>query len=517
MKSVFLVEDESLVRLGLKAVMADHTDDYAVIGEAENGLNAVEQILALEPDIVLLDITIPGINGIEVLRRLREQQYIGTVMMLTCHEEISYAQQALRYGADDYILKTEISGGNLMNYLEKSKDRAPGPSGMRAQQATQSASAKRENFLCNIFMTGLETEAEFDRACDSYQLKLSRRNLYFILVHICDYNEVLKRYEREERDMLFTALDILLSESLGKLQRYELVRFSPENHIVLLSLEDEHSDSRVHDILWLCADRIRRNIATFLNIEVLVGISRSVSQICSINRDFSRVMKLLDRTFFLPETAVFWDDQRWDKRPFQKALAQLRGELRDMSDRKTAMDLTGAVERFMEVCRGDYVLPDKGAFLYLMQECCQSIAAGNGLDWTPLTGETTLRQLLERVEELQKFCGSVEQPQNHLVAQTMSYINENYASELTLEEIADRIGISPSYLSRIFSRERGQSVSSYITERRIEMAKHLICTTSLKHYEIAERCGLNSSAYFTSVFKKATGMTPNQYRNSVKK
>ena len=260
-----------------------------------------------------------------------------------------------------------------------------------------------------------------------------------------------------------------------------------------------------------------RGGALFCNIEVLVGISRSVSQICSINRDFSRVMKLLDRTFFLPETAVFWDDQRWDKRPFQKALAQLRGELRDMSDRKTAMDLTGAVERFMEVCRGDYVLPDKGAFLYLMQECCQSIAAGNGLDWTPLTGETTLRQLLDRVEELQKFCGSVEQPQNHLVAQTMSYINENYASELTLEEIADRIGISPSYLSRIFSQGRGQSVSSYITERRIEMAKHLICTTSLKHYEIAERCGLNSSAYFTSVFKKATGMTPNQYRNSVKK
>lgn len=516
MRSVFLVEDESLVRLGLRAIMADHDDAYGVVGEAENGLKAVEEILALQPDVVLLDITIPGISGIEVLRRLRKQLYTGTIMMLTCHEEISFAQQALRYGADDYILKTEISGGNLMSYLDKSKEKGQGAPGIQTVQAAQSASAKRENFLCNLFMTGLETEDEFDRACASYKLKLSRRGLYFLLVHICNYTEVLKRYEREERDMLFTAIDTLLMESLGKLQQYELVRFSPEDHAVVLSLEGEHSASRVYDTLWLCADRIRRNIATFLNIEVLVGVSRPINKAAAVNQDFSKLIRLFDRSFFRPEESVFWDDERWEERTYHRALNQLRLELRNMSDGRIQMDIPHAMERFAAECCGEHVLPDKSAFLYLIQDFCTGLAARHGLEWSPFTSELTLGQLMARLEELQALCVNTEQPQNHLVAQAMAHINENFAQDVTLEDISERIGVSPSYLSRIFSREAGQSVNSYLTERRVEMAKHLIRTTGLRHYEIAERCGLNSSAYFTSVFKKVTGMTPNQYRNCAK-
>ena len=118
MIKIVIVDDEYYVRMGLKTI-ADRGKYYRVTGEADNGVTALNLILEQDPDIVFLDITIPKLDGIEVLKRASQNGYTGYVTMLTCHDEFPYVQQALRLGADDYVLKTDLVGDAFLEYLDK--------------------------------------------------------------------------------------------------------------------------------------------------------------------------------------------------------------------------------------------------------------------------------------------------------------------------------------------------------------------------------------------------------------
>lgn len=117
MRRVLIVDDEVLVRIGIKHSIAWEQNGFELIGEASDGKEALEMIQKLAPDIVILDINMPVLNGIEVLRELKEQKYKGKVIVLTCFNEIEYARSAMKYGASDYVLKTTLNTDELLNAL----------------------------------------------------------------------------------------------------------------------------------------------------------------------------------------------------------------------------------------------------------------------------------------------------------------------------------------------------------------------------------------------------------------
>lgn len=117
MRRVLIVDDEVLVRIGIKHSITWDQNGFELIGEASDGKEALEMIQKLAPDIVILDINMPVLNGIEVLRELKEQKYKGKVIVLTCFNEIEYARSAMKYGASDYVLKTTLNTDELLNAL----------------------------------------------------------------------------------------------------------------------------------------------------------------------------------------------------------------------------------------------------------------------------------------------------------------------------------------------------------------------------------------------------------------
>lgn len=508
MKQIVLIEDESLVRLGVRSLIEQKSELYQVVGEASNGNDAVDLILRIQPDIVLLDITIPGISGIEVLSRVRKQGFAGYIMILTCHEEISYAQQALRNGADEYILKSELDAKTLFSNLASAKANSASARDSRPQMHNQ-----KENFLTNLFLVGLRDPEEFSRSMAAYHLRVRSQQLYFILVHIQNYSHVIQRYQREEQDMFFTAIDSLLSQSVIGTRQYELVRFSPEDHILLLSFEGEHSQQKIESSLSGTASRIHNNIVTFLDMDVRLAVSGQVQDVTRLNHTLEQLRGWLDRCYFYDQIVCITVPHKRDDSTFPAALAQLKTALREMTAGKCSPDISGAVQKMLETCRPNSVYMDKVSFLYCVQEYANALYDRLGEKSRSFSPELSLEQLVAHIQELESNCTAGERPQNYLALRAMEYIDQHFVQDITLEQIADHIGVSPSYLSRVFAHSVGQNISGYIMEKRVEKAKRLISTTNLKHYEIAEKCGLNSSAYFTSVFKKVTGMTPNQYRN----
>lgn len=120
---IVIVDDEFFVRMGIKAVV-NQMSDCEIVGEAENGEDAVSVILETQPDLVFLDITMPRKDGLEVLKDVREQHYQGHIIFLTSYDDFKFVQQALRDGANDYVLKNELVGDKMIDYIEKSKKKS---------------------------------------------------------------------------------------------------------------------------------------------------------------------------------------------------------------------------------------------------------------------------------------------------------------------------------------------------------------------------------------------------------
>ena len=144
---IAIVDDESCVRMGLKTI-AEKEGLYTVVGEADNGASAVQMIMQKQPDAVFLDITIPGLDGMEVLKEIRQRGYSGHVTMLTCHDEFRLVQQALRLGADDYVLKNDLAEESFSQDLKRlSARQTETAEEKRLLEEEQTAQQYKDNFL----------------------------------------------------------------------------------------------------------------------------------------------------------------------------------------------------------------------------------------------------------------------------------------------------------------------------------------------------------------------------------
>lgn len=509
MIGVLIVEDESLVRLGIRTVIEQSGEGYEIVGETDNGLQAVELIMHKQPDIVLLDITIPGLDGLQVLQRVRKQGYTKHIIILTCHQEFDYAQQAIRLGADDYVLKNEVDGLNIMAFLQRAKVEQ---SDHQAKEA-RSKQERRENFLFNLFMTGLSNKEDFLDGCKKYSIPLKDDCLYYLLVHIKRYRDMLKRYEREEQDTLFTAMNTLISDSMSKECVYEIMRLSPDNYVIPLSIPNPRGAGTTADILRMCATRIQKSISTFFNMDALVGISLRVTNACHLPESLQQMIHLLNRNFFFAEETILWESAQPNKIAFKEAMQHMKQEQEKVLKGNEKADILRVMESVKEKIKHPSVVPDKSAFIYLLKDYVKALMASRGETEANVPVGMTLDQMIGYIGEMENMTGGTDVPQNYLAAQAVEYINLHFAEDVTLDDVAQVVGVSSGYLSRMFAKYVGQPVSSYIMLQRVNYAKYLMLNTNLKHYEIAEKCGLNSSAYYTSVFKKYTGVTPNQFRN----
>ncbi len=512
MKRVLVVEDESLVRLGICTMLAQRGTEYAVVGESEDGNKAIELILQKQPEIVLLDITIPGKNGMEVLKEIRQAGFDGYVMMLTCHENFELARQAIRYGANDYVLKSELDARDLFDYLDK----IPLPS--RTREANQGKSVdlaeKRQAFLSNLFLTNTMDDEGFDSSCREYAIPLTRTGLRFFLLRIPDYSHFIMRYERQEQDVLLGAMTVIASESLNKKFSHLVFRFAPETYIILYSLPHLRAHQE-RGVLTEAVSALHQNINVFLDTSVIIGVSEKIEQIKLLHGTFNKLTQLMQRNFFFPEELTIWESSLQDENGFYQALERLKLTLYEiLKENHIAFSLEEIFSDFHESCRPPWIVPDKNAFIYLVQDFLKQLSASYGIAAPDISPEDKYIDIVGKIRPL--FEGGLfsVNPQNHIASRALLYIEEHYMEDLSLESIAEKIGVSSSYLSRIFSRNVKQNISVYIMNKRLSHAKELLATTNLKNYEIAEACGLNSAAYFTSVFKKGTGLTPNQYRNT---
>lgn len=489
-KRVLIVEDDKFFRFAVKKFVDWNKYGFELTGEAVHGAAALEFIASQDVDVVITDMNMPIMDGIELTAKLREKYPDIMIIALSAYDDFQLVKEAMRLGASDYILKQNIEkedvGLQINNAWEHHMDMLAKDSRMKEgivkfiHHEKKENTAREENYLNHL----LDGETGW----------------YMCILQ--DMGGWKKKINTDELETKSRIIPIYNGE-------YILFCKARDTHSTAAEIENKSC--------------IARQVGSILCEEKYIGgISRKiikVSQIPSVYHELKKVMGI--GRFEKKSRILIWDNISTIKR-----IPDFMKQSETYGDIYTCEQAQNAVSMLTEEMRQS--MPDdeyvQKNYLGLVNQI-----AGNVKYVIENIDFANLKAGLERIyfvedkqilieKYLKKIFEECECRKWHAeVVQSMRFMKENYDQDISLNEIADAVSMSESYLSSLFKKESGYSITEYLNKIRIEKAKELIKTTNLKNYEIGDRVGISNPSYFSTVFKKEAEITIQEYRQVVLK
>ena len=492
---VVVVEDEMKSLKGLQALVRSLGQEWEVVGSAVNGQEGLEVVKHTNPDIIITDIMMPKVDGLEMIQNIYKQQIACKFIILSGYADFKYAQAAIKLGGVDYLLKP-ITKNSLKASLEKVRDmileerkqiqpsrfsmqelweRISSVSQEAAEEYLQELSARipagKKLYLLLLKGDNSFTSGEIKKWKEimgyylsgySYYSFSQKKNEYFFLIEIGDRvkleTRLLEAFEQRESDVAFSSC---IMEEVHEF--YQAVNKVEDN-----------SNWNLSGVKWkiICDEEISKVrckqfvYPSEIEKEVIQKIGRL--EIEEIRKDLQRFVSYLK-------------DQPYHYKDVREAM----------------MCMTVSV--LYEIRKSSY-----GIY--------QEISHLNILDWVKnriFTGSYSM-VIMNLLTDFKKSKENIHHCDNLIVNKVLHMIEKEFKENILLEEMARRFSITPEYLSALFIRELGIKYTTYCTQVKIEHAKQLLREGRWKIYQIAEQSGYTDVKYFCKVFKKYTGKSQSE-------
>jgi len=506
---IVVVEDEFNSREGLVRLIGKLEGGYEVVGEADNGEAGIAVIERVKPDVIIADIKMPFMTGLEMLEKLKLKGVRHKTIILTGFSEFDYARKAIKLNVSDYLEKP-ITAADLREALAKVKHER-----LEDMQSDFSSEPESAETMLRKLAEGEAGDVKELMPILLQRWGLVKENPVLIIAY---YFENLANTSS--------------SHLVGQLARYwdavsNHVEFELKTPKVIVSIV------QVKDMGLDGVDYLNGNVINGLANQryecVCSCVEKRLEELVNLKSESEKLLKLLNWSLvFGNKKAVLEEDVakasvREQPYPFllesncSRAIISANGdELRKIFDSCMAELTNGKYSPSQIIEYGErYVsnLLRLAADLhdFKLQEPLQR-------EWSSLLrevrtiGEFT-RLWQEISSELAGFESKIEAQVNSLpVQKTVSIIHGRYSEGITIDEIADSLHITPGYLSSLFNKEVGQTFPSYIKDIRLKKAKELLLGSDLKMHEIARLIGYPDPKYFSRIFKDSTGMSPGEYQ-----
>lgn len=505
---IVIVEDEVRIREGIFKLLDKLGEEIEIIGEAGNGREGLEICRTKKPDLVITDVQMPEMDGLEMLKALYEEELDIKAIVLSAYSEFEYARTAMKLGVTEYLLKpVNISDfstalANIRHQIEEDKRKKP------------VAVGTLEQVMRDIIGGRMDADDEVAEYLQkNYGITADQK---FII--LCDYlgNQYEEEMQKEKRELVsslsfyeginYLVLDMEYRKSLvvivysygnaGDFERwiqYRLLqKFDASSAVGFTECSGLYALPTALNDLFPYMDW---NIS--FEKDVLISypkITQVQTSLCVYPQDLEAQMK----------TAICAADHELEKKLMEKFMDSFHdGKVYDPRQIKECF--VRFIWSVIEIAKD---VGNTGAYSLQHQKLLDSIMNAKLRSELELVCENILDILMTREE--------VSGSETLTVRRAKSMIHEFYHTGITLDEISERLGITPEYLGTQFHKETGENFSTYIRNYRISKAKELLVGTGMKLYEIAERVGYADPKYFSKVFRDVTGQLPAEYRKSLK-
>lgn len=542
MYQVLLVDDEPLILTGIQS-MIDNWEDYdcVITDKASNGKQALEKMEKSMPDIVITDIKMPVMTGIEFMQECRDRGYDTVFILLTNLEEFSLAKSALALGAADYLVKMEMTQEMMGNSLKRATemcnqkriltDKIPHRE-FHPKDVKQTATG----FFRDILEKAGNLSDEFRKKWQEPVEKMELEQLYEngVLMWIRPYKDrdLFENVSEDDRKEMLDYAQSLMEQFMNRIHSGCCTLVWKRMGILAILPGQNRTEKYYRDT----GKKICNILEDYFGCQTLVAISAPMEDIWGgSKRALSQIKKIQEFYYYHSNEPVvlvsdveahFWEERhaRHDtfdisflKKDLRQALVQQDKEkVNSVFEELSALftEFHPAREQVVNACANLYYF-----FLSYVEE---DALIKEEMPYPSVVMEILLEcfTLKAHTRWLLKFGSWVGNTMENfhrgsktdkIVEAAKEYVRENYGEKLTLAAIASKIGISQGYLSSVFKKQTGGNLNDYINQMKIEKAKELLEKHEYMMYEISDMLGFENPYYFSKVFKKLTGITPSEY------
>jgi YesN/AraC family two-component response regulator len=518
---VLIVDDEALIRDGLRSLIDWADAGFDRVDDAKNAVEAMERIEQAAPDLVITDIFMPEMSGLEFVRTVRGRRPDIRFIILTGYEKFEYAKEAVELGVVKYLVKP-IFPDELRQAVEEVRDELLQERRRRDWQETARRQLEAykpvivEKFWRDVLDGALPTNEAIRERAGAAEIPLDYAAFSCAAIQICRLENVYERYGERDLALVRFAIRNIVTELLPD-RIIHIADDSDTTLVCIASGEVEAGDWR------MAADAIERT----LKIDVSVGAGRTCAEPACIHAsarealDSVKYLSMLDQTGFIR----YEDIPSWKKDSVEYPYEQEKELLDAVRYRDQVPDEAAAP--FFDKLMAQHPTPQM-----IRLTCVQLLGAVYRLaDEYGIDSIPTFRESVSRLESLSSV-GDIRQMLTELLRTIAAKKNCRHASfvaqlaeqakrimrdrfrepDMSVARMASMLCVTPNYLSRIFHQHTGVTCVEFLTECRLEEAKKLLTLTEMKTYEVAERVGYANAHYFSFLFKKNVGCSPTEYR-----
>lgn len=534
MIKVLIVDDEEGQRSGLIRHVDWNAYEMVVTGEAESARQALELAADNPPDLMISDIRMPGADGLELCRSMRELNHALRIIMVSGYEKFEYAKTAIDIGIDAYLVKP-IDFSQLAEVLDQVKHSFF--SHLQKQEEDSQLREKlreflpfaRQNFLHELIYGHAGTEEDIrkrSRYLQMFEMEVS----HAVLIVNRDSSERLPSASEENRELEHLKIRKIAQHALGDI--LEEVHTSRGDMILIVRCPVQSSPNR---ILEQRLERFHQEVENELGCKINIGIGPAVESLQEIVDSFRLAQRAIQQRLLIGSgQIIYWYDIGEKKiwpgsgveiersvKDILKSLQQGDGGSIDETFRLIIHKLIES-DSITETETGCICMELVSSAIRIIGEMSESLRQDFDSEkelWKRLLScNGTLQMLQETKKILIQFCDLIAERKNSrhrsIIQIALEYIGEHYREDISLQDAAEKVYLSPSYLGTLLRVELKQSFTEYLTRLRIEKAKELLKDPQYKLYEISEHVGYQNPAYFSNIFKRYTGLSPKDFRNS---
>ena len=536
--NILIVDDEQLIRQGLRARIEYLGIDVDEIFEAENGLMALRLQEEHPIDVVITDIRMPDMDGLELIQEMQKKNNQIKFVVLSGYAEFSYAETAIRLGVKAYLLKP-VSNDDLKAAFDKAYKEMEQTASVR-QEVQMKKRMDREkqvyqqekalNALFSSQEAGAVTREQLCKLC-GYDEKMwaggAESVLYLAILHINKESFEHQRFRPVDHELVRFMIRNIFEEIQAPCEKLLVNSLSDTRQMYGIFIGDDKKKLRMEvERIYL---RMRSVLEKKMGIYLTIGVSRCRSQLEGKETSEAR-QALKQRIIYGKANIYFYEDIRiLGDQEFPVSQLHL---LEQYIEHNEIFKVKNLVQ---EIFSEELVKKYGSAYLRIMWIRILNLLLHHyerrGRNAAEIEKMLQNYNLLDRIQSLQEIrqkiiemvmeCVSTESVADanarSKIQMAIGYIQEHFAENLTINVLAEHYGMSPNYFSSMFKKEMSRSAVNYITELRINQARELLYHSELSVVDISKKVGYEDSQYFFRVFKKYLGMTPLQYREESRK
>ncbi|NJD03222.1 MAG: response regulator [Ruminiclostridium sp.] len=531
MYKLMVIDDEFWMRKYLRENINWKAYGIQMAGEAENAEEALEMLAGMAVDIIIVDINMPGLNGIEfseiVIKRLNNVK----VILISGYKEFEYARRALSLGVLDYILKP-VDEEKLISVILRAVAELDDlkASSLKEEKTNQIAGIGLDLLKKKFYEDLLQKELESSNIVKNVnilQLDLQMGFKYMVLAMEIDN---LFSIDVTDADIFAfkSRVMCLAGELLDKSGRKATIELEGALFAFILEICPFEEDMKIRERLTGVGETICGGVADLGKQTVTIGIGTVVDNFTRLHSSYISAYNLLAGKFYAGNNRVLTDlvytGNRTKKVIFNKTVLDKIVESIRMSKKESIGEILSRLKALVSEnsdAEPNYV---RRAVIHFMDEILHQLTGTNqdnlfeDMDASPAIYKSeTVNEIFSLMQEwVQAIINRLDQQKKNgtakIVQDVLDIVKNRFHEDLFLGKVAEEVGVHPSYLCRIFKKETGENLIHYIMNYRVEKAKQFLYDNNVKIYEVAFMVGYENIKTFTRIFKNITGKTPKEYR-----